>query len=250
MSVAAAFSRKERLKPQANPCFMSITIHSGLKTKILEAQSEASKDLKASAEWLRGLGEDTILKQQDAGEIYFFDRIWIPSVGGKRSEKMVQLGTRLMTARIVASTKLSDKRRKPLKLQVETVVLLFKVISLRKECTIWSRKGKLAPRYVGPFEIVGMLDRWLIAEVTPGAELCPRHVSCVEPQGLFQLSQMFISGIVKKLMRRRIPISTFVGNTRQGAEYTWECGRPIPEAISNLLLTNPVSFLQVLQPEP
>ncbi|GJW17090.1 putative reverse transcriptase domain-containing protein [Tanacetum coccineum] len=55
------------------------TIHSGLKTKILEAQSEASKDLKAPAEWLRGL--ERHFEQRADGEIYFFDRIWIPSIG-------------------------------------------------------------------------------------------------------------------------------------------------------------------------
>ncbi|GJW18321.1 putative reverse transcriptase domain-containing protein [Tanacetum coccineum] len=52
--VADALSRKERLNPRRVRA-MSITIHSGLKTKILEAQGEASKDLKAPAEWLRGL---------------------------------------------------------------------------------------------------------------------------------------------------------------------------------------------------
>ncbi|GJY53239.1 putative reverse transcriptase domain-containing protein [Tanacetum coccineum] len=52
--VADALSRKERLKPRRVRA-MSITIHSGLKTKILEAQGEASKDLKAPTEWLRGL---------------------------------------------------------------------------------------------------------------------------------------------------------------------------------------------------
>ncbi|GJV61117.1 putative reverse transcriptase domain-containing protein [Tanacetum coccineum] len=52
--VADALSRKERLKPRRVSA-MSITIHSGLKTKILEAQGEASKDLKSTAEWLRGL---------------------------------------------------------------------------------------------------------------------------------------------------------------------------------------------------
>ncbi|GJZ24893.1 putative reverse transcriptase domain-containing protein [Tanacetum coccineum] len=51
--VADALSRKERLKPRRVRA-MSITIHSGLKTKILEAQGEASKDLKAPTEWLRG----------------------------------------------------------------------------------------------------------------------------------------------------------------------------------------------------
>ncbi|GKE47060.1 hypothetical protein Tco_1478318, partial [Tanacetum coccineum] len=49
--VADALSRKERLKPRRVRA-MSITIHSRLKTKILEAQSEASKDLKAPTESL------------------------------------------------------------------------------------------------------------------------------------------------------------------------------------------------------
>ncbi|GJV69099.1 putative reverse transcriptase domain-containing protein [Tanacetum coccineum] len=79
--VADALSRKERLKPRRVRA-MSITIYSGLMTKILEAQGEASKYLKAPAEWLRGL--ETHFERQDDGGIYFFDRIWIPSVGGVR----------------------------------------------------------------------------------------------------------------------------------------------------------------------
>ncbi|GKF40801.1 putative reverse transcriptase domain-containing protein [Tanacetum coccineum] len=59
--VADAFSRKERLKPR---------------------RSKASKDLKAPAEWLRGL--ERHFEQRDDGEIYFFDRIWILSIGDVR----------------------------------------------------------------------------------------------------------------------------------------------------------------------
>ncbi|GJV64322.1 putative reverse transcriptase domain-containing protein [Tanacetum coccineum] len=70
--VADALSRKKRLKPRRVRA-MSITIHSGLKTNILEAQGEASKDLKAPAEWLRGL--ETHFERRDDGGIYFFDRI-------------------------------------------------------------------------------------------------------------------------------------------------------------------------------
>ncbi|GJS43373.1 putative reverse transcriptase domain-containing protein [Tanacetum coccineum] len=55
---------------------------SGLKAKILEAQSEASKDLKAPAEWLQGL--DAQFERRDDAGIYFIDRIWIPSFGGIR----------------------------------------------------------------------------------------------------------------------------------------------------------------------
>ncbi|GJW03635.1 putative reverse transcriptase domain-containing protein [Tanacetum coccineum] len=53
-----------------------------LKTKILEAQSEASKDLKSPTEWLRGL--ERHFEQRDDGEIYFFDDLDFSSVGGVR----------------------------------------------------------------------------------------------------------------------------------------------------------------------
>nr|GEX89965.1 reverse transcriptase domain-containing protein [Tanacetum cinerariifolium] len=79
--VADALIRKERLKLR-RVHVMSMTVHSGLQTKILEAQSEASKDLKALTEWLRGL--DAQFERRDDGGIYFVDRIWIPSVGGIR----------------------------------------------------------------------------------------------------------------------------------------------------------------------
>nr|GFB61104.1 putative reverse transcriptase domain-containing protein [Tanacetum cinerariifolium] len=79
--VVDALSRKERLKIRRVRA-RSITIHSGLKTKILEAQGEASKYLKVSVEWLRGL--ETYFEQRDDDGIYFFDRIWISSVGGVR----------------------------------------------------------------------------------------------------------------------------------------------------------------------
>nr|GFB43830.1 putative reverse transcriptase domain-containing protein [Tanacetum cinerariifolium] len=79
--VADALSRKERLKPRRVRA-MSMTIQSGLKAKILEAQGEASKDLKAPTEWLRGL--ERHFEKRDNDGVYFFDRVWIPSVGGTR----------------------------------------------------------------------------------------------------------------------------------------------------------------------
>ncbi|GJX75538.1 putative reverse transcriptase domain-containing protein [Tanacetum coccineum] len=50
--------------------FVVNVMHSN-KTKILEAQSEASKDLKAPTEWLRGL--ERHFEQRDDGEIYVFE---------------------------------------------------------------------------------------------------------------------------------------------------------------------------------
>ncbi|GJT61989.1 putative reverse transcriptase domain-containing protein [Tanacetum coccineum] len=80
--VANALSKKERLKPRREHV-MSMTIYSGLKTKILEAQSKASKDLEALAEMLRGL--DAQFERRDDGGLYFMNRIWIPSFGDVRT---------------------------------------------------------------------------------------------------------------------------------------------------------------------
>nr|GEX54988.1 putative reverse transcriptase domain, ribonuclease H-like domain, aspartic peptidase domain protein [Tanacetum cinerariifolium] len=70
--VADALSKKERLKPRRVRA-MSMTIQSGLKAKILETQGEASKDLKAPAEWLRGL-EIHFEKRDDGG--YTLDKMY------------------------------------------------------------------------------------------------------------------------------------------------------------------------------
>ncbi|GJV49655.1 putative reverse transcriptase domain-containing protein [Tanacetum coccineum] len=80
--VADALSRKERLKPRRVRA-MSMTIYYGLKTKILEAQGEESKDPKAPTEMLRGL--DAQFERRDDGGLYFMDRIWIPSAGNVRT---------------------------------------------------------------------------------------------------------------------------------------------------------------------
>ncbi|GKA51551.1 hypothetical protein Tco_0744747 [Tanacetum coccineum] len=54
--VADALSRKERMKPRRARA-MSMTIHSSIKARILEAQSEASKGVNTSAEMLKGLNK-------------------------------------------------------------------------------------------------------------------------------------------------------------------------------------------------
>nr|GEU70563.1 hypothetical protein [Tanacetum cinerariifolium] len=129
--VADALSRKERLKPR-----------------------------QALAESLRGL--ETHFKRRDDGGIYFFDRIWIPSVGGIRIlimdeahtsrysvhlgadkmyydlrylywwpgdyRKIVQIKEMLKTTRSRQKS-YADKRRKPLEFKVKDRVLLKKYLA-------------------------------------------------------------------------------------------------------------------------
>ncbi|GJX18859.1 putative reverse transcriptase domain-containing protein [Tanacetum coccineum] len=78
--VADALSRKERLKPRRAT---SMTIHSSIKAKILEAQSEASKDVNAPAKMLKGL--DKQLERKEDGGLYLAERIWVPVYGNLRT---------------------------------------------------------------------------------------------------------------------------------------------------------------------
>ncbi|GJT79416.1 putative reverse transcriptase domain-containing protein [Tanacetum coccineum] len=53
------------------------------KAKILEAQSEASKDVNTPAEGLRGL--DKQFERKEDGGLYFVERIWVPAYGNLRT---------------------------------------------------------------------------------------------------------------------------------------------------------------------
>ncbi|GJX94409.1 putative reverse transcriptase domain-containing protein, partial [Tanacetum coccineum] len=80
--VADALSRKERLKPRRARA-MSMTIHSSIKARILEAQSEAFKNVNAPAEMLKGL--DKQLERKEDGGLYLAERIWVPVYGNLRT---------------------------------------------------------------------------------------------------------------------------------------------------------------------
>ncbi|GJT00395.1 hypothetical protein Tco_0821564 [Tanacetum coccineum] len=80
--VADALSKKEWMKPRRARA-MSMTIHSSIKAKILEAQREASKDVNTPAEMLRGL--DKQFERKEDGGLYFVERIWVPAYGNLRT---------------------------------------------------------------------------------------------------------------------------------------------------------------------
>ncbi|GJT44525.1 putative reverse transcriptase domain-containing protein [Tanacetum coccineum] len=103
----------------------------------------------------------------------------------------------------------ADKRRKPLEFQVGDRVLLK--VSPWKGVVRFGKKRKLAPRYVGPFEIVERVEPVPLDEIEIDENLC----FVEEPIEIVERD-------VKKLKRRRIPLVKVRWNSRQGAEYTWE----------------------------
>ncbi|GJS44284.1 putative reverse transcriptase domain-containing protein [Tanacetum coccineum] len=108
----------------------------------------------------------------------------------------------------------------------------------------FGKKGKLAPRYVGPFDIVSDVERLAVRLKLPQELSCVHdtfHVSnlkkCLaEPDVQVPLDEIeidenlrfveepieIVERDVKKLKRRRIPLVKVRWNSRQGAEYTWE----------------------------
>ncbi|GJR89424.1 putative reverse transcriptase domain-containing protein [Tanacetum coccineum] len=62
---------------------MNMTIHSSIKAKILEAQSEAFKEINTPEEMLRGL--DKQFERKEDGGLYFVERIWVPAYGNLRN---------------------------------------------------------------------------------------------------------------------------------------------------------------------
>ncbi|GJR35731.1 putative reverse transcriptase domain-containing protein [Tanacetum coccineum] len=156
-------------------------------------------------------------------------------------KKIFQIKERLKTARSRQKS-YADKRRKPLEFEVGDRVLLK--VSPWKGVVRFGKKGKLAPRYVGPFEIIERVGPVAYRLKLPQELSCVHdtfHVSnlkkCLaEPDVQVPLDEIeidenlrfveepleIVERDVKKLKRRRIPLVKVRWNSRQGAEYTWE----------------------------
>ncbi|KAI3818361.1 hypothetical protein L1987_12166 [Smallanthus sonchifolius] len=136
----------------------------------------------------------------------------------------------------------ADKRRKPLEFQVGDMVLLK--VSPWKGVVRFEKKGKLAPRYVGPFKILERIGKVAYKLDLP-SELSNVHPTfyvsnlkkCLADENLhIHLDEVridekmhfvekpveIIDREVKKLKRSRIPIVKVRWESKRGPEFTWE----------------------------
>ncbi|GKB94014.1 putative reverse transcriptase domain-containing protein [Tanacetum coccineum] len=163
-----------------------------------------------------------------------------PEIVQETTEKIIQIKERLKTARSCQKS-YADKRRKPLEFKVGYRVLLK--VSPWKGVIRFGKKGKLASRYVGPFEIIECVGSVAYQLKLPQELSCIHdtfHVSnlkkCLaEPDVQVPLDEIeidenlrfveepieIVDRDVKKQKRRRIPLVKVRWNSRQGAEYTW-----------------------------
>ncbi|GJR28841.1 hypothetical protein Tco_1105073 [Tanacetum coccineum] len=108
-----------------------------------------------------------------------------------------------------------DLKRKPMDFQVGDTVMLK--VSPWKGVVHFGKRGKLNPRYVGPFKVLEM-----VGDVAYKLEL-PEELSMVHNMFHFVEEPVEImEREVKRLKRSRIPIVKVRWNSRRGPEFTWE----------------------------
>ncbi|GKA37325.1 putative reverse transcriptase domain-containing protein [Tanacetum coccineum] len=129
-----------------------------------------------------------------------------PQFVQEMTDKVVLIKEKLKAARD-RQKNYANNRCKPLGFEVGDQVLLK--VSPWKGVMRFGKKGKLAPRYVGPFEI---LER-----IGPVAYILrlPKELS-EEPLEVMDRE-------VKTLKRSKIPIVKVRWNSKRGPEFTWEC---------------------------
>ncbi|GKE10223.1 hypothetical protein Tco_1413774 [Tanacetum coccineum] len=171
--VTDALSRKERVKPRRVQA-MAMTIQYGVRGMILVAQSEAFKQENTLAERLHGLDQQMERKEDEnnskewnSGDdqlrlrwmIYLVVLAGAAESIGESSLTGPELVLDTIDKVVLIKEKLKDRqksyadnRRKQLEFVVGDRVMLK--VSPWKGVILFGKKGKLTPRYVGPFEIL------------------------------------------------------------------------------------------------
>ncbi|GKC67762.1 putative reverse transcriptase domain-containing protein [Tanacetum coccineum] len=256
--VADALSRKERVKPRRVRA-MTMTIHSKVRGMILAAQGEAFKQEKVLAErlhtdnmyhdlrdmyWWPGMKRDIATYDVHLPLAEFsYNNSYHSSIRCAPFEALYGRKCRspVLWAEIGESSLIGPE----LVQETTDKVVLIKEKLKAKGVIHFRKKGKLAPRYVGPFEI---LER--IGPVAYRIRL-PKELN--EVHNTFHVSNLkkylvdanlhvpldeikiektlhfieepvdIIDRKVKTLKHSKIPIIKVRWNSKRGPEFTWEC---------------------------
>ncbi|KAD7478907.1 hypothetical protein E3N88_02043 [Mikania micrantha] len=159
----------------------------------------------------------------------------------KTTDKIAQIKDRIKAARDRQKS-YADNRKKPLEFAIGEKVMLK--VSPWKGVVRFGKKGKLAPRYVGPFEILdrigplayklqlpqelsGVHDTFHVSNL----KKCLSDETMIIPLNEVRLDDKlhFIEEPIevmdremKTLKRSRIPIVKVRWNSKRGPEFTWE----------------------------
>ncbi|GKA27854.1 putative reverse transcriptase domain-containing protein [Tanacetum coccineum] len=132
-----------------------------------------------------------------------------PEMIRETTEMIIQIKNRLLAARSRQKS-YADVRRKPLEFKVGDKVMLK--VSPWKGVVRFGKRGKLSPRYIGPFKILSRVGPVAYKLDKDRREAC---ISIEEPIEIMDRE-------VKQLKQSRIPIVKVRWNSSRGPEYTWE----------------------------
>ncbi|GJU92751.1 hypothetical protein Tco_1317507 [Tanacetum coccineum] len=220
---------------------MSMTIQSSVKDKILATSSETSKVENTPAEMLCDLDQQMEKRADDGKKNVVTDAL-------SRKERVKPRRVRAMAMTIhvpLVGSQIDEahaSRLKPLESEVGARVLL-KVLPWKGVVRI-GKKGELAPRYVGPFEILEMIglvayrlrlpeelnsvhDTVHVSQLKKYLGNANSHVPLNEIKIDKTLRSVeepveIIDREIKHLKRSTIPLVKVHWNSKRGPEFTWE----------------------------
>ncbi|GJV25780.1 putative reverse transcriptase domain-containing protein [Tanacetum coccineum] len=139
-----------------------------------------------------------------------------PELIQETTEKIIQIKQRMQAARDRQKS-YADLKRKPMEFQVGDKVMLK--VSPWKGVVRFGKRGKLNPRYVGPFKVLEKVGECYadepLAVPLDGIHFDDKLHFVEEPVEIMDHE-------VKWLKRSRIPLVKVRWNSKRGPEFTWE----------------------------
>nr|GEW76942.1 hypothetical protein [Tanacetum cinerariifolium] len=161
-----------------------------------------------------------------------------PELIRETTKKIIHIKNRLLVARSRQKS-YADRRSKPLEFEVKDMVLLK--VSLWKGAVAFGKRGKLSPRYIGPFKILARVSPVACTLELPeelkaihstfhvlNPKKCLAKGDIIVPMDEIQLDDKLhmieepveiVDREVKRLKQSRIPIVKVCWNSKRGSEF-------------------------------
>ncbi|GKF67801.1 hypothetical protein Tco_0197480, partial [Tanacetum coccineum] len=135
------------------------------------------------------------------------DHLTGPEIIHETTQKIIQIKSRIQAASDRQKS-YADVRQNPLELQIGDKVMLK--VSSWKGVIRFGKRGKLNPRYIGPFKIISN-----VGTIAYRLELLEQLSRVHKPAEIMDCE-------VKRLKQSHIPIVKVRWNSRRRPEFTWE----------------------------